>query len=159
MVVEAKRPVYDAPEPPKPEPKPEEPKVLPKRFGRPKAGSTEDLKIQFGIWLGLPPDARQADEKTQEEFAKKIGVTLKTLIQWKSDPGVQETARNSMRILGGNRKMKIIDKLMSMAEMGDVAAIKLYLEWQGEIGQRAMDIEKKRPRSMELILTTDAPKE
>jgi hypothetical protein len=116
---------------------------------------TFDLKQQLGIWMGIPPEDRIEGEKSLVEMATKMGLTEQTVEKWKYDLTVQEAARNSLRILGGNHKLKIINKLVSMAEKGDIPAIKLFLEWQGEIGVAANEIRKHKPRAMELTLITE----
>jgi hypothetical protein len=97
---------------------------------------TEDKKLQYGMWLGLPPDMRQEDVKTQKDFAKKIGLKEETISRWKDDPYVKSIRENAVRIWGGNDKLEIIKSIIAQAKEGKVAAQRLYLEWQGELDSR-----------------------
>lgn len=118
----------------------------------------DDLKIRYGIWLGLPPVAKADDEKTIEEFAKKIGVSMVTLIRWKYDALVQDTARNALRMFGDDRKLQIINKIMDQAAAGEWQQQRLFMEWMGEIGINAKDKFKRAPPQMEVTLVTEQPK-
>ena len=97
------------------------------------AGTTEALKRQFGIWLGMPPESR---EETQVQLAKKLGVNPLTLVRWKQEPEVQAIARDALKILGGDKMTEVIKSLTKEAIDGNVQAMRLYMEWQGQIGTR-----------------------
>lgn len=122
--------------------------------GRPKAGERDDQKTQFGMWLGLPVSARKDDEKTQKDLAKKLGVREETLSLWAKDPYVKGIAQNAIKILGGNDKLAIINKLVELAKEGSHAHIKTYLEWQGEIG--AQTGKPTTPKEITVKYVTDS---
>jgi len=88
------------------------------------------------MWLGMPPDAREDDERTLDALAKKLGHSAETLSRWKKDPYVQDITQNALKVLGGNRKLAIIKAMMDKAEEGSFQHQRLYFEWQGDIGPR-----------------------
>ena len=126
--------------------------------GRPKAGQTEGLKQQYGMWLGLPDSARKDDEKTQAMLAEKLGVAEKTLSLWRGDPIVEEARNNSIKVLGGNEKLAIVNALINKCKTGDHNAIRVYLEWQGEIGANSIKKFTQAPSSMQINLNVKGKK-
>lgn len=93
----------------------------------------ESKKMQYGMWLGLPREARPSDEKTQKGIAKKLGIGIDTASRWNKDPFVEKVADNALKIFGERDKIQIIESLIKEAKDGKVEAIKLYLIWQGEL--------------------------
>ena len=108
-------------------------------MARPKMGDNDDKKRQYAIWLGIPIEARKEGEKTQVQFAKKLGLNPMTLKRWKKEVGVQEIARNALKVLGGGDVMEVINVMTSLARMADPKTYndrRMFLEWQGQIGQK-----------------------
>jgi hypothetical protein len=85
------------------------------------------------MWLGMPPNSRQPDEKTAKEFAEKIGVREETLSRWRQDALVRKVSDNAMKLYGGNSKLEVINAIIESAKHGNSQAQRLYLEWQGEL--------------------------
>ncbi len=105
---------------------------------------TESRKQQFAIWLGLPPACRPNDEKTIQDFAKKLGISRNQLMIYKRDPRVQAMARDALKVLGGNDKLGVVQAIVKGAKEGNSQMARLYMEWQGEIGSRkSPDIPKE----------------
>lgn len=104
--------------------------------GRTPENYTNETKIAFAVWLGLPESARAEDEKTQIQWSEKYGVTQKTLSFWKKDPQVHAIADNALKTLFSNETFEIIKKMVDDAKGGDWHARRDYLEWQGELGSK-----------------------
>jgi hypothetical protein len=111
----------------------------------------DNLKIQFGMWLGMPAYARQDDEKTQESFSKKIGVQHETLSRWKKDPLVIDTAENAIKIWGANDKLEVVKGIIEKAKEGNPAMARLYMEWQGEISTKKSTGVENREFQVKLV--------
>jgi len=109
---------------------------------RPKVGETANKKRQYAIWLGIPEQARKVDEKTQKAFSVKYCVTEKTLMAWRKDPEVQAIAKDALKILGGGDTMEVINVMVALAKTPDPKMFndrKMFLEWQGQVGNKRVD--------------------
>ncbi len=103
-------------------------------MGRPKFGENESKKIQFGIWLGLPPACRKEDERNLESFSKKIGISEKTLGRWKSDPFVQQVSKNAIKMFFGNDSFEVVKTVVEKAKAGSFQHARLFMEYNGDVG-------------------------
>ena len=78
------------------------------------------LKVQFGMWLGLTKEARQSAGLPidQDEYAEKIGVTPKTLCQWKKikDPLVLESRDNAKKLFLEHARFGVYKALIDSAQ-------------------------------------------
>ena len=108
-----------------------------------------DKKRQFGLWLGLPKDAKEP--KTQLELSEQLGIMTTTLAHWKSDPIVVEARESAIKVLGGNDMYEVTKTIVSKAKEGNFQMARLYMEWQGEIGKQT---EKNPPITFELKYAT-----
>lgn len=104
------------------------------KTGRPKKGKDDGLKEQFLIWCGLPVPARAADEKDQEAWRHKYHVSKPTLSAWKKDPAGKRIMASAFKALGGNEMPEVVQALIRKCKEGNPQALRLYLEWQGEVG-------------------------
>ena len=94
------------------------------------------LKLQYGIWLGIPQDARSADERTQKQLAAKWGVTALTLSRWLKDPLVTEIKEHALHQLISNKYSYEIWKTVAEKALGgNVTAARLFGEYTGDIGK------------------------
>jgi hypothetical protein len=71
--------------------------------------------------------------KTQEQFAKKFGVSPDTLSDWKKLPEFTEEVRREIRLREKDDLSEIIDALHGKALTGDPGAIRLLLQYVGEL--------------------------
>jgi hypothetical protein len=97
--------------------------------------TSEDLRIQYGIWLGMPPSCREIKE--QKEWAKAHDIHPDTTVDWKDDPLVQKVRDSYMKFYGEKDKKDIVDNLIKLAKGSGpsaIQAIKQYMEWQGMTG-------------------------
>ena len=124
--------------------------------GRPSTNESHDMRVQYGMWLGMPVEARQPDERTKKDYAKKTGVAEKTLWLWEQDPLVLDIAKNALKLWAGNHKLMIIKKIIQQAEEGEWQQQRLFMEWQGEIGN--IPKAAPQPKAMDITLTTDKEK-
>jgi len=96
-----------------------------------------DEKVQFGMWLGTPPQYREP--KTQKEFAKTIDIANETLSRWKRDPKVVEIARN-FNVYNLKRNLTEVFKITAeRAITGNSADRRLYFELTGELDKSKKD--------------------
>lgn len=109
-----------------------------------------DKKRQFGMWLGLPLDAR--NPKKQIELANQLGVSLTTLTHWKKDKEVLGAKESAVKMLGGNEMYGVTQKLVEKAKEGSFQHQRLFLEWQGQIGGKQSN--KPEPVLFELRYAT-----
>tara|TARA_Y100000310_G_scaffold334298_1_gene413796 strand:+ start:808 stop:1182 length:375 start_codon:yes stop_codon:yes gene_type:complete len=122
-------------------------------MARPKKGELEDRKQQYGMWLGIPILARKDDEKTQTQICAKLNISENTARKWRSEPFIQEIARNAFKILGGNDMAAVTRAIVDGALEGSPSMARLYMEWQGEVGMRK-DV-SKTPTGFSVKFTTD----
>lgn len=108
-------------------------------MSKPRKEPNDELKASFAMWLGLPHEARAEDEKTQDQWGKKYGITPNTLSRWKEDPHVHAIANGAVKMFFQNETFAIIQKMIEDAKAGDWHARRDYLEWQGELGSRTKD--------------------
>ena len=81
-------------------------------------------------WQALPKDQRTP--KTEQEFAKQIGVTDRTLRRWKQLPGFWNGVRDEARANLRSAIARIYNALIKEAEAGNFQHIKLALEMLNE---------------------------
>ena len=79
------------------------------------------------------------ETKTQREFAKKFGVNEDTLTDWKKVPGFLERIRQIILEREQEGLPDVIDALRGKAESGDPSAVRLWLQYVGEIELRKSD--------------------
>jgi len=105
-----------------------------------------DKKRQFGMWLGLPKEAREPS--AQVDLAKKLGVSETTLAHWRNDDEVKKAKESAVKVLGGNDMYDIVKSLTMRAKEGSFQHQRLYMEWQGQIGGK----QGNKPEPVELIV-------
>jgi nitrogen regulatory protein PII len=86
---------------------------------------------EFIIFCATPRVLREI--KTQREFAKKFGVNEDTLTDWKKVPGFLERVRRVILEREQEELPNVIDALREKAETGDPGAVKLWLQYVGEL--------------------------
>ena len=118
-------------------------------MARPKPGENDDLKRQYGIWLGLPKHARKEDEQTEEALAKKLGVSSKSMSRWKLDPIVIETEASAIKLFAGNDELEVTRIMILKAKEGSHLDRRLYYEYIGRLGSNQPKPDN-RPRSIKL---------
>ena len=113
-----------------------------------KIHKVRDLKIQYGMYLGLPPDAREPKE--QKEFAKVLGVTEQTLSHWKNDPVVKEAERNALQLFAQSHDLNVMKSMIEKAEAGSYQHQQLYWKWRGQLAEKPVPSEKKEPQEIKV---------
>jgi len=73
---------------------------------------------------------------TEKELAQDMGITDRTLRNWKKKPGLQEAVLQRTRELLGDRLPEIYGALGREAEKGSFQHIKLAMEMLGEYVER-----------------------
>lgn len=71
--------------------------------------------------------------KTQREFAKKFGVSEDTLTDWKRTPGFLDMVRQLILKREQEGLSDVIEALHRKAKSGDPGAIRLWLQYVGEL--------------------------
>lgn len=74
--------------------------------------------------------------KTQRDFAKKFGVNEDTLTDWKKLPGFRERIHQIIIEREQEIISEVIDALREKAQSGNPAAIRLWLQYVGEINSK-----------------------
>lgn len=87
-------------------------------------------QFKFIEWLSVPKKLRKP--KTQDAFAKEIGVDPSTLWYWKRLPGFQDEVSRLCREMLKDNITDIYAALINKAIDGDVPAIKLAMEMTRE---------------------------
>src|ERR1700688_1333839 len=85
---------------------------------------------EFAKFCATPRSLRTL--KTQEQFAKKFGVSPDTLSDWKKLPEFAEAVRREIRSREKGDLSEIIDALHSEALTGKPGAVRLWLQYVGE---------------------------
>lgn len=104
-------------------------------------------KLEFIDWLTTPPHMRGVDgvPKSMEELADKLGVTSRTLRNWKADKLIRQAWDQEARAIVGSpeRKQRVLDELYELAldrEDGkQMKAADLYLKAIGAITPAAQE--------------------
>jgi len=84
-------------------------------------------------WLATPRTEREP--ATNKDFANKIGVTDRTLRNWKQNPKLWEKVHMIAKLLLSSHLPDIYDKLGDMAASGNLNAITTALESVGDLQQ------------------------
>ena len=71
--------------------------------------------------------------KTQDQFAKQFGVSPDTLSDWKKLPEFAEAVRREIRSREKEGLPEIIEALRKEALKGDPGAVRLLLQYVGEL--------------------------
>lgn len=71
--------------------------------------------------------------KTQEMFAKKFGVSPDTLSDWKKLPGFAALIRHEILAREKSDLPEVINALREKAKEGNPGAIRLWLQYVGEL--------------------------
>ncbi len=110
-----------------------------------------DRKVQFGIWLGIPPECRKP--KSQVEYAAQIDVTPVTLSRWVADPTVQEAKRNALALFYNQKDVfKVTEVVTNKALGGSISAARLLYELTGNIKQvKAKDVAERQEISIKIV--------
>ena len=93
-------------------------------------------KMAFVRWLATPRIERVP--KTQQEFAKSIGVTPETVSRWKSERAVVLETFALVRATGWDRMAGILGAVAKKAEEGNTEAARLFLSWYTGWSERAL---------------------
>lgn len=107
-----------------------------------------DKKQQFGMWLGLPKEAREP--KTQEALAKQLGTFTETLTKWKRDDIVKKAKDSALKLFyGSGEKMAIfMTSIEDGLKKNAPATQRLYAEMIGLVGSQ----EKGKQEPVEIII-------
>jgi hypothetical protein len=123
--------------------------------GRRSDEEVENAKLQYGMWLGLPINARKeagmAD--SQAEFARQTGVAEETICKWKNDELVQKAKASAVKLYfgGDNAIWAFMRNLKEEAcsKTGKPADKRLFAEIAGLVGKR----EAEKPEKIEFVIT------
>lgn len=85
-------------------------------------------------WLALPSDARSPH--TQGELAKQLGVTDRTISNWKNVPGLKEAAAELAKEQVTGELPDVYGALLKKAKAGSFFHIRLCLEIAGHYVER-----------------------
>lgn len=106
-------------------------------------------KQAFLAWLCTP--VKERDPRTMEDLAEQLGVTRRTLTNWKTDDKefIDEWEKRYLKTIGDpSRKSEIMDTLLRTATDSDdpkhVQAAKAYFEIEGSIKPAKMQVEVTR---------------
>jgi len=87
-------------------------------------------KIRVINWLATP----KKDRKTQEELAEEIGVTSKTIWEWKKDNDLMDAVlQRKKELVKSEDLVQIIDAVVEKAKKGNIKQVEFLFEWLGEI--------------------------
>lgn len=115
-----------------------------------------ERKIQFGIWLGTPSEARVP--KYQEDLAKQIDIRPETLSRWQDDPLVLEAKASALKLYFSQAKaFEVAGKIYDMAMKGNVAAQRLFMQVTGNINN-AGSSEPQEAQKVEISFIEAKPK-
>lgn len=105
------------------------------KFPRGTVEETKSRKQQFGMWLGLPPEARVPP--TQEELAAQLEVNTTTLAKWKKDIIVIEAKENAVKLFftSGPKMAEFMDSIDKGLKKGTAATQRLFAEMAGLVGK------------------------
>jgi len=117
-------------------------------------------KIRLINWLATP----KKDRKTQEELAEEIGVTSKTIWEWKKDNDLMDAVlQRKKEVVKSDDLIQIIDAVVEKAKKGNIKQVEFLFEWLGEIessksGQTniQVNVSSSIPRSEDEIIELDA---
>ena len=117
-------------------------------------------KIRVINWLATP----KKDRKTQEELAEEIGVTSKTIWEWKKDNDLMDAVlQRKKELVKSEDLVQIIDAVVEKAKKGNIKQVEFLFEWLGEIessksGQTniQVNVSSSIPRSEDEIIELEA---
>lgn len=92
-------------------------------------------QLRFIEWLATPK--RDRAPKTQQLFAREIGVNQDTLTDWKKMTGFRDDVFNATHQYLKSEMPEIMGALARKAKAGDVPAIKLATQLEGMLIERA----------------------
>jgi len=115
-------------------------------------GTKEEIiskKSQYGMWLGLPEEAREPSE--QRELAKQLGVDITTLPKWKNDPLVIQAKENALKLFykSGTKVALFLKSVEDGLRDGRPQTQRLYAEMAGLLEGR----EKKTAGPLDIKVT------
>ena len=85
---------------------------------------------------GVEALATRAPDETLEQVAKRADVTRKTLWEWWKKDAFKSAVRERVEDLSEADRAPIIKALVGQARDGDVPAIRLWLQWRGELTEK-----------------------
>ena len=114
-----------------------------------------DKQIQYGMWLGLPIEAR--DPKTQEELGEVLDIRPETLARWKKVKAVKDARANALMVFANRKhRYEIIQAMIERAkEKGGNQDRKLFFQWTGEIEGKRQNHSPDKPIELNIKLTRD----
>lgn len=99
---------------------------------------SQNFTPQQYLYMSILADPN--DKRTDEEVAKEVGVSRRTLWEWRQKDGFLDEA---YKILEKNVKShfnEIFDALITKAKQGDTQAAKLVFESMGKLRRDTQDI-------------------
>lgn len=96
---------------------------------------------QYLNWLVVPTPHREP--RTQEAFAKQLGVDVTTLRRWQKKPSFNTEWKRRVEELQGSpeRTQKLLDTIYDRALNGDNKAAQLYLQATGRMAPTQVSVE------------------
>lgn len=95
-------------------------------------------QLLYMEWESLPKSERKP--KTIEEFSKQLGITSRTIRNWKQLPGFWDGVRNEGRANLRASVSRLYRALINEAEGGSYQHLKLALEMLGEHTDRIQHV-------------------
>lgn len=95
--------------------------------------TTFTAKQQRYIEILADPD----DSRKQEDVAKSLRVTRKTLYEWRKLEGFWEAVGELVKDGTDQRMGRVWSKLVSLCERGNVPAMKLLFQLRGELVEKS----------------------
>ena len=80
--------------------------------------------------------ADPAEKRDQKAIAKGLGVTRKTLYEWRKLEGFWEEVGKLVQDGTAQRMSRVWDKLMNQCERGNVQAMRLLFQLRGELVEK-----------------------
>ena len=80
--------------------------------------------------------ATRTPDETLDDVGERAGVTRKTLWVWWKQDAFREAVRERVQALGASEQGPILQALFKEAKGGDVPAIRLFLQWSGDLVEK-----------------------
>lgn len=117
-------------------------------------------KIELVEWLTTPPHLRgQGDvPKSMEALADKLGVTSRTLRNWKNDKVVRQVWEKEARSISGDpeRKQRVLEELYDIAlDRADTKQMKAADLWLKAVGAITPPVDEAEQGSKAATSYTD----
>jgi len=93
---------------------------------------------------GVEALATLGPKESMDAAAKRVGVTRKSLWKWWKTDTFREAVQDRISELSLAERGPVIRALVEQAKGGDVRAIRLFLQWRGEMIERR-EVDHKQP--------------